>query len=213
MFTSSGEEQSGTDFNDLGEDDKFMWNQFHVKGWGTQEFEGPAPVVIHNDTGRAVHLTWPLLDIQLTVDLTANPRMLLNIRKVRREDAICVHFNRGVKVVDRVRDLPGYGTVWYEPTVISNILSMSRVTKKFRVIFDSEGRNFFRMVLLDREVIFKLSLNGLYYFDTADRENIVLLLNTVTENREGWGLRKRGEQCTYWDSRGSGTLKTWYVQT
>ena len=46
------------------------------------------------------------------------------------------------------------------------------------------------MVLLDREVRFKLNPNGLYYFDTADRENIVLLLNTVSENREGFTRRE-----------------------
>ena len=62
---------------------------------------------------------------------------------------------------------------------------MSRVTKKFWVIFDSEGGNIFRMVLPDREVIFQLSPNGLYYFDAAERENIVLLLKMVSENREG----------------------------
>ena len=88
-------------------------------------------MVIGNGTRRTVPLTWLLLDSQLKVDLISNPRMLLNIRKVRSEDAICVHCNSGVKVVDRVGDLTGYGTVWYEPTGIANILSMSRVTKKF----------------------------------------------------------------------------------
>ena len=33
--------------------------------------------------------------------------------------------------MDRVGNLPGYGTVWYEPTGIANILSMLRATKKF----------------------------------------------------------------------------------
>ena len=37
---------------------------------------------------------------------------------------------------------------------------------------------------------FQLSTNGLYYFDVAERENSVLLLNTVTENREGFTQRK-----------------------
>ena len=57
------------------------------------------------------------------------------------------------------------------------------------MIFDSKGGNFFRMVLLEREVRFQLSTNGLYYFDAADRENSVLLLNTVSENREGFTQR------------------------
>ena len=107
----------------------------------------------------------------------------MNIRKLRSEDAISVHCNSGVKVVERDGDLPGYGTVWYETTVISNILSMSRVTKKFRVIFDSEGGNLFRMVLPATEVTFQLSPNGLYYFRAAYRDNSVILLNTVSENK------------------------------
>ena len=95
--------------------------------------------------------------------------MLVNIRKVQGEDAIRVHCNSGVKIMDRVGDLPCYGNVWYEPTGISNVLSMSRTTKKFRVFFNREGRNLIRMLLLDREVRFQLIPNGLYYFDSADR--------------------------------------------
>ena len=45
------------------------------------------------------------------------------------------------------------------------------------------------MVFPDREVRFNLSPNGLYYFDAADRENRILLLNTVSENREGFTRR------------------------
>ena len=67
---------------------------------------------------------------------------------------------------------------------------MSKATKKFRVIFDSEGRNFFRMVLPEREVKFQLSPNGLYYFDAAYRESSVLLLKRVSENREGFTRRE-----------------------
>ena len=84
------------------------------------------------------------------LDLIANPKMLVNIMKVWVEDAIRVHFNNGFNIFDRVSDLLGYGTVWYEPTGIANIFSMSRATKKFRVVFDSEGGDFFRMVLPDR---------------------------------------------------------------
>ena len=142
MFTSLGDEPSGTDFSDLGEDDEFTWHQFYVVGLKSRDFEGHAPDVMHNDTGWAVPLTWLLLDNQLTVELIAKPIILLNIRKVRSEDAIRVHCNSGVKVVYRVSELPGYGTVWYELTGIANILSMSRATKKFWVIFDSEGGNF-----------------------------------------------------------------------
>ena len=105
---------------------------------------------MYNATRQAVPLTWLLLESQSTVDLISSPIMLLNIRKVRSKDAIRVHCNIGVKVVDKVSNLPSYKTVLYEPTGITNILSMSRATKKFRVIFDSEGGNFFTVVLPDR---------------------------------------------------------------
>ena len=121
---------SGIDFSELGEDNELTWHQFHVEGWGVQDFEGNTTVAMQNATGRAVPFTWLLLDSQLTVDLIANPRMFLNIRKVQSKDAIRVYCNSGVKVVDRVVDLPGYGAVWYEPTGIARILSISRATKK-----------------------------------------------------------------------------------
>ena len=39
------------------------------------------------------------------------------------------------------------------------------------------------MFILDREVRLQLISNRLYYFNAVDRENIVLFLNTVPENR------------------------------
>ena len=70
--------------------------------------------------------------------------------------------------MNRVGNLPGYGTVWFKPTGITTILSVYRTMKKFRVVFDSESGVFNRMVLLDREVIFQLNPNGLYYFYATD---------------------------------------------
>ena len=99
-------------------------------------------MAMHNATRRAVTLIRLLLNSQLTVDLIANPKMLLNIRKVRGKEAIRVHCNSGFKIANRFDDLPGYKNVWYEPTGIAKILSISRATKKFRVVFDSERRNF-----------------------------------------------------------------------
>ena len=46
---------------------------------------------------------------------------------------------------------------------------MSRVTKKYQVVFDSEGGNFFWLIIPDWEIRFKLSPNGLYYSDAADQ--------------------------------------------
>ena len=67
--------------------------------------------------------------------------MLVSISKVRGEDSIRVHCNSGVKILHRVGNIPGYGTVWYEPTGIAKILSMSMAKNKFRVVFDIKGGN------------------------------------------------------------------------
>ena len=88
------------------------------------------PLAINNATGRAVPLTCIFLDSQSTVDLIVNPKMVVKIRKVRGDDAIQIYCNSRVKIVDRVGDLAVYGSVWYEPTGIINILLMSRETKK-----------------------------------------------------------------------------------
>ena len=96
---------------------------------------------MHNATRQAVPLTWLLLDSQSMVDLIANPRIFLNIRKVQSEEAIRMHCNSEVKIVNRFGDLPGYRTVWYKPTGFANILTMSRATNKFRGVFDSKSSN------------------------------------------------------------------------
>ena len=38
-----------------------------------------------------------------------------------------------------IGDLPGYGTVWYDPNSITNILSLCRVAAKYHVVYDSQG--------------------------------------------------------------------------
>ena len=91
MFTSFLEYTSGTDFSELGEDNEFTWNQFHVKGLGARDFEGHAPVAMHNTTGHTVPLTWLLLSSQSTVCLITKAKMSVNISKVQGEDAIRVH--------------------------------------------------------------------------------------------------------------------------
>ena len=145
---------------------------------------------MQNTTGRVMPLTWILLNIQSTVDLITKSKILVNIRKVWGEDSIRLHCNSGVNILERVGNLPGYGTFWYEPPGIINILLILRAKKKFWVGIYSKGGGGFRMVIPDRKVRFQLSPNRLYYFDSADRDNSVLLLNTVSEYREG--VMRRG---------------------
>jgi hypothetical protein len=40
--------------------------------------------------------------------------------------------------MNMIGDLPGYGTVWYDPKSIANILSLKRDIDKYSVAFDSK---------------------------------------------------------------------------
>ena len=83
-----------------------------------------------------------------------------------------------------VGDLPGYGTVWYHPTGIANILSMSRAIKIFTITYDSANGNEFRMHKEDGEDrLFRQSENVLYFWNarTLNQEEVVLI-NTVENN-------------------------------
>ena len=132
MFISSGDHTSRTYFSDPGEDNEFTWHQFHVEGWGARYFEGHTSVSMHNTTSHVLPLTWLFLDSQLTVDLIASAKMLVKIRKVWVEDAIRVHCNCGINIVNRVGDVPGYGTAWYEPTGFANVDVVNLFSSKIR---------------------------------------------------------------------------------
>ena len=58
--------------------------------------------------------------------------MLTNIRDVKKH--LVLHCNAGTTSVTKNGDLKGYGTIWYHPDGIANILSLYNVKIKYRVI-------------------------------------------------------------------------------
>ena len=99
-----------------------------------------------------------------------------------------IHCNAGTTSTNQVGDLSGYGTVWYHPDGIANILSLSRVKEQgYRVTYDSDGGNYFKVEKADgTSRTFRESKRGLYFLDTAgpthDNDGIVLV-DTVADNR------------------------------
>lgn len=65
-----------------------------------------------------------------------------------------------------IGDLLGFGIVWYHPTGIANVLSLSKVQDRYRVTCDSDGRNYFR-VYSPNAPNFIMSPGGLYYHDMS----------------------------------------------
>jgi hypothetical protein len=79
-----------------------------------------------------------------------------------------IRCNAGLSHTNMVGDLDGYGTVWYNPKGIANILSLSQVEKKYRVTYDSAIAKTFVVHKDDgSECRFIQDKSGLFYMDMA----------------------------------------------
>ena len=119
-----------------------------------------------SQSGSHINPTWVLLDNQSTVDVFSNRRLLKNIRKFDRSLAI---FSTGGRTTTYLQGyLHGYGTVWFHPGVIANILYISKVAVKYRVSYDSTGVKKFLFHMPRGNIIsFTQRDRGIFYFDMA----------------------------------------------
>ena len=145
-------------------------------------------------------INWILLDNQSTVDVFCNGDLLTNIREDSK--SMDIHCNAGVVSTNLIGDLAGYGTVWYHPTGIANILSLSRVKEHgYRVTYDSNGGNNFIVHKPDgTNRIFMESDRGLYFMDANDpgapeqmsqheHSPSTIMVNTVAYNKVNYTNR------------------------
>ena len=79
--------------------------------------------------------SWILPNSQSTNDLLSNPELLDNVQDTKR--VLTLHCNTSMAIVTKKGDLKGYGTVWYHPEGIANILSLNYIQNKYKVTYDS----------------------------------------------------------------------------
>ena len=113
---------------------------------------------------QPIPATWIFFNNQSTVDLFCNSKLLKNIWKSNIH--INIQCNAGQCTNDMIGDLPRYGTVWYDPNSIANILSLRRVAVKYHVAYNSQGSGSFVVPKPDSMVFeFKASAGGLYFLN------------------------------------------------
>jgi len=125
--------------------------------------------------------SWILLDSQSTVDVFSNPKLLSNIHDTR--PSLTLYCNAGKATINKKGDLKGYGTVWYHPDGIANILSLHNVQKKYKVTYDSaQGNGFMVHKANDNNRVFMPSSKGLFYSDVKNDVAHVLINTEIRIN-------------------------------
>eukprot|EP00957_Ditylum_brightwellii_P080163 6097225-Ditylum_brightwellii.AAC.1 len=87
---------------------------------------------------RKIDPNWVLLYNQSTVNVFSHGSLLRNIPCANR--GLDIYCTSGEATTHMVGDLPGFGTVWYHPKGIVNIVLLAAVEFCFPVTYDS-GNN------------------------------------------------------------------------
>ena len=111
--------------------------------------------------GNVISTWWLMLDRKSTINVIINKEIENDICNIHGH-FVRVHCNAGTRIIRTEATLTGFGTVWFENRCITNILFMPKAKNNDHLIYDREERNQFIMVMTDKEVLFKKSLNGLY---------------------------------------------------
>ena len=123
--------------------------------------------VLFNQTHHNIPESWILLDSQSTACVFHNGDFLLNIRQSNK--CHILKTNSGEHMSNMVGDLENFGEVWFNPSSLANILSLTMVRKKCRVTMDTSNEAAFFVYRKDgTELKFKEFTSGLCSYDTLD---------------------------------------------
>ena len=136
--------------------------------------------------------TWVLLDSQSTMSVFNNPRYLTNIR--RSTSMMTVITNGGFQSSTQIGEIANFGTVWYNPDSIANILSLAEVRKVCRVTMDTAVEPAICVHRANGKIMKFIEFSsGLYFHDpkaaTVPKTNYTFVA-TVAENKKLFTTRE-----------------------
>jgi len=76
------------------------------------------------------------------------------------DDVLDLHTNGGMIRLTKKCDIPLFGQAWFNPKLITNILSMSEMVDKYHVTFDSRKKFAFVVHLPTKDIKLNTSLMG-----------------------------------------------------
>lgn len=107
-----------------------------------------------------------ILDNGSTLSIFGNPDMVTNIRESNVTLELAT--NAGTRECNKIADVPGFGTVWFDEEAIANIFGLSDLKKKHRVTYDSEKGDKFIVHMNDGDIEFICNPEGLYEYRVSN---------------------------------------------
>ena len=134
---------------------------------------------IHRDV---IPAQWILLDSQSTISVFRNAQYLHNIRN--SDTKMTVLTNGGSQESTLIGDVTNFGTVWYNPHSLANILSLAEVRKTYRVTMDTDVEPAMCVHRKNGSLMkFVEYGNGLYFHDPSTAENRYTFVTSVDTNK------------------------------